>query len=47
LPVNGKVYNVTMDDWMFLLDDKVMMNRTTMSKFGFRVGELSIAFVKR
>lgn len=47
LPVNDKVYNVTMDDWMFLLDDKVMMNRTTMSKFGFRVGELSITFVKR
>lgn len=47
LPVNGKVYNVTMDDWMFLMDDKVMMNRTTMSKFGFRVGELSLAFVKR
>ncbi len=47
LPVNGKVYNVTMDDWMFLLDDKVMMNRTTMSKLGFRVGELTIAFVKR
>lgn len=47
LPVNGKVYNVAMDDWMFLMDDKVMMNRTTMSKFGFRVGELSLAFVKR
>lgn len=47
LPVNDKVYNVTLDDWMFLMDDKVMMNRTTMSKWGFRVGEISLAFVKR
>ncbi|MGE5293971.1 MAG: DUF3833 family protein, partial [Solirubrobacterales bacterium] len=36
LPVDGKVYNVDFDDWMFLMDDKVMLNRSLMSKFGYR-----------
>lgn len=47
VPVDGKTWHVDMDDWMFLMDDKVMMNRTTMSKWGFRLGEISLTFVKR
>ena len=47
LPVDGKVYNVDFDDWMFLMDDKVMLNRSLMSKFGFRLGEVTLSFVKR
>jgi hypothetical protein len=44
LPVDGRVWHVDMDDWMFLLDERVLMNRTTMSKFGVRLGEVVIAF---
>jgi hypothetical protein len=47
LPVDDKVYNVDFDDWMFLMDDKVMLNRSVMSKFGFRLGEVTLSFVKR
>jgi hypothetical protein len=47
LPVDGKVYNVDFDDWMFLMDDKVMMNRSYMSKWGFDLGEVTLTFVKR
>ena len=47
LPVEGTVYNVDFDDWMFLMDDKVMLNRSLMSKFGFRLGEVTLSFVKR
>lgn len=47
LPVNGKVYNVDFDDWMFLMDGKVMMNRSYMSKWGFNLGEVTLTFVKR
>jgi len=47
LPVDRKVWNMDMDDWMFLIDDKTMLNRTTMSKFGFRVGEVTLSFRKR
>ncbi len=47
LPVDGKVYNVDFDDWMFLIDDKVMLNRSYMSKWGFDLGEVTLSFAKR
>ena len=47
LPVDGKVYHVDFDDWMLLMDDKVMLKRSTMSKWGFRLGEVTLTFVKR
>jgi hypothetical protein len=47
LPVDGKVYNVQFDDWMYLIDDKVMLNRAVMSKFGIRLGEVLLSFTKR
>ncbi len=47
LPVGDKVYNVDFDDWMFLMDDTVMLNRSVMSKFGFRLGEVTLSFYKR
>ncbi|MCE3603406.1 DUF3833 domain-containing protein [Massilia sp. P8910] len=47
LPVDGKVINMDMDDWMFLIDDKVMLNRTAMSKFGVNLGSVTLSFAKR
>ena len=47
LPVDGKVYNVDFDDWMFLMDDRVMLNRSVMSKWGFRLGDVTLSFYKR
>ena len=47
LPVDGSVYEVQFDDWMFLVDDKVMINRAEMSKFGIRLGEVTLSFTKR
>lgn len=47
LPVDDKVYNVDFDDWMWQLDDKVMMNRAVFSKFGFKLGEVLITFYKQ
>lgn len=47
LPVDGKVYHVKFDDWMFLIDDKVMLNRSFMSKFGFALGQVTLSFTKR
>jgi hypothetical protein len=40
----GKRYDIDFDDWMFLIDDKVMLNRATMTFWGFRVGEVFISF---
>lgn len=47
LPVDGKNLHVDFDDWMFLMDDKVMLNRSYMSKWGFGLGEVTLTFVKR
>ena len=46
LPVDGRVWHVQFDDWMFLVDDKVMLNRAVMSKFGLRLGEVTLVFRK-
>jgi hypothetical protein len=46
LPVDGSVYEVQFDDWMFLIDEHVMLNRATMSKFGIRLGEVLLSFTK-
>ncbi|MCK6373398.1 MAG: DUF3833 domain-containing protein [Zoogloea sp.] len=47
LPVDGRTYHVDFDDWMFLMDGQVMMNRSYMSKWGFRLGEVTLTFVRR
>jgi hypothetical protein len=47
LPVDGKVWQVDFDDWMFLMDDRVMLNRSTMSKWGVELGEVTLTFIKR
>jgi len=47
LPVDDKVYEVQFDDWMYLMDDKVMLNKAVMSKFGFRLGEVTLSFYKK
>ncbi len=44
VPVSGKDRDITFDDWMILQPDGVLFNRATMSKWGFRVGEIVIFF---
>lgn len=47
LPVDGSVYDVKFDDWMYLMTDRVMLNKATMTKFGVRLGEVTLSFTKR
>ncbi len=47
LPVDGTVWNVTFDDWMYLMSDRVMLNKAVMSKWGVRLGDVTLSFVKR
>ena len=46
LPARGRVWHVQFDDWMVLIDDRVMLNRAVMSKFGIRLGEVTLAFTR-
>jgi hypothetical protein len=47
LPVDGTIYHVQFDDWMYLVTPKVMINKAQMSKFGINLGEVTLSFYKR
>jgi len=46
VPVKGREMKITFDDWIFKQDEKVAINRATLTKFGFKVGELTVLFSK-
>jgi hypothetical protein len=47
LPVDGRVWEVQFEDWMYLMNDRVMLNKAVMSKWGVRLGEVTLSFNKR
>ena len=47
LPDDVGGYEMNMDDWMWMVDDKTLTNRTTMSKLGVKFAEITIFFRKR
>jgi hypothetical protein len=47
LPVDGCIIEVQFDDWMYLMNDKVMLNKAAMRKWGVGLGEVTLSFVKR
>jgi len=46
LSVNGKIWKVGFDDWMYLLEDNVLINRAYVTRYGIRIGEVTISFNK-
>ena len=46
IPFKDKKIKVRFDDWIFQQDDKVAINRAIVTKFGIKVGELTVFFVK-
>ncbi|WP_019529548.1 DUF3833 domain-containing protein [Dasania marina] len=44
--IDGENYQFTMDDWMYQLDQNRVFNRTSMSKLGVTVAEISLFFDK-
>ena len=46
IPYKNKKIKVRFDDWIFKQDDKTAINKATLTKFGFKVGELIVFFVK-
>ena len=43
---NGEPLVVTLDDWMYLVDENRLINRTEIIKFGFKVGEVLLSIEK-
>ena len=46
IPFKGKNIKIRFDDWIFKQDEKVAINRATMTKFGIKVAELTVFFQK-
>jgi hypothetical protein len=46
IDVDGKKYDIRLIDWIYLVDEKTAINVSKMTKFGFRVGTLTISFKK-
>jgi hypothetical protein len=44
---SGQTFRVDFEDWMFLIDERVLLNRALISYYGIRVGEVLISFRKR
>ena len=46
VPIDGDTYTFNMDDWMYQLDDYRVMNKTTMSKLGVNIADITLFFDK-
>jgi len=47
LLVGDTTYKVNFEDWMYLLDEKTLLARSYMNKWGFDLGEVTIVMNKR
>ncbi|WP_352259296.1 DUF3833 domain-containing protein [Psychrobacter sp. TB55-MNA-CIBAN-0194] len=43
LPVEDKTYKVNFDDWMYLINEDIMLNRSVMKKFGVELGSVTLS----
>jgi hypothetical protein len=46
LKLDDEIYQVSMDDWMYKLDEYRVMNKTSMSKLGVEVADITLFFDK-
>lgn len=47
LPVDDTTYRIRFDDWMWVMNDGVLINRSYLKKFGITVSELTIFMQKQ
>ena len=47
VPVDGREIELAIDDWMYLVDDNNLINRSEMKKFGIRVGDITLLLQKQ
>lgn len=47
LPVDDTTYRIRFDDWMWAMNDGVLINRSYLKKFGITVSELTIFMQKQ
>lgn len=42
IKVDGQIWNIDLNDWIYQLDKNRLINRTQMTKWGFNVGEITL-----
>ncbi len=47
LPVGDTTYRIRFDDWMWMMNDGVLINRSYLKKFGITVSELTLIMQKQ
>ncbi|MCW8996071.1 MAG: DUF3833 domain-containing protein [Psychromonas sp.] len=47
LTVEGSAYRVTFDDWLYQVDNDVVINRSYIKKWGFTLGEVILVINKK
>lgn len=47
LPIDDTTYRIRFDDWMWVMNDGVLINRSYLKKFGITVSELTIFMQKQ
>lgn len=47
IPVDGNSFRLTFDDWMYQMNDGVLINRSYLKKFGITVAELTLFMQKQ
>lgn len=47
IELDGEPFSVKLDDWLYLVDEDNMINRTQMYKYGFNVGEITLYIGKK
>jgi hypothetical protein len=45
--VDGTIIHVHMDDWMYLMNERVMLNKARMTKLGIHLGDVTLSFLRR
>jgi hypothetical protein len=43
---HSSTMNVSVNDWMWLVNEKTLLNESTLTKFGFKVGTVQLVIVK-
>lgn len=47
LPVDGQLVEAQFDDWMYQINDRVVLNKATVSRYGVKMGEVMVSFQKK
>lgn len=46
IPYKGRQLDLSVDDWMYRVDENTVINESVLRKWGFRVGTIQLAIIK-